>query len=162
MQRKERKLFSSIEDMRLIELVTKFGKNWRIVAMEMPERSSKQCKERYELFLDPKINLSEWSEEEDNRLIKAVDDQGRMWTKLSEAFNRNPHQLKNRYNYLMRHKLKNDINFSDWENKKEDNQGLSVEKEFEKTEEIIEADFSVDIFKDNFDDEIDLYWCNFV
>jgi hypothetical protein len=43
-----------------------------------------QCRERWLNHLDPSINKGEWTEEEDQILLKAQAQWGNSWTKIAE------------------------------------------------------------------------------
>ena len=60
------------EDKLLISLVGKFGpQNWTRIADYIPQRSGKQCRERWHNHLDPNINKKKWTTHEDMILIEA-------------------------------------------------------------------------------------------
>ena len=60
------------EDKLLISLVGKFGpQNWTRISDYIPQRSGKQCRERWHNHLDPNINKKKWTTHEDMILIEA-------------------------------------------------------------------------------------------
>ena len=60
------------EDKQLISFVSSFGpQNWTRIAEFIPNRSGKQCRERWHNHLNPNINKQKWSFEEDRILIEA-------------------------------------------------------------------------------------------
>ena len=65
----------------------------------MNGRTGKQCRERYKEYLDPNINKSEWSVEEDNIITKLHEKYGNKWTTISRNMKgRSPNMIKNRWN----------------------------------------------------------------
>ena len=60
------------EDARLSAAVAAYGSSWVDVAANVPGRHNDQCRERWTDQLNPNINRSEWSEEEDRVLVDGV------------------------------------------------------------------------------------------
>jgi len=75
--------------------------SWTEVAAGVMGRTPKQCRERYTLSLDPRINRSPWTEEED-RCIQAMHAAfGSQWAEIREYLpNRTENQIKSRYKTL--------------------------------------------------------------
>ena len=66
-------------------------KNWR------------QCKERWNQFLNPNINKDGWTEEEDDLLLRLHEKYGSKWSLMVSHFKGRPRlQIRNRYNLLMK------------------------------------------------------------
>ena len=60
-----RKQFTKEEDQQLLELVEKYGEEkWKLISKHMPNRSTRQCHERYKYFLSPKLSNRPWTDEE--------------------------------------------------------------------------------------------------
>ncbi|KAK8841578.1 hypothetical protein M9Y10_027203 [Tritrichomonas musculus] len=101
--------FSKEEDDHLLRLIKLFGKkNWKIIAFYMKGRNIRQCRERFQLYLDDKIrNSKKWSKEEDEILLSKFKEIGPRW-KLMESFftKRNMYSIKNRYKALVLKKNK--------------------------------------------------------
>mgnify|MGYP002675127462 CR=1 FL=1 len=58
------------EDEILKAAVMKYGKTeWARVASLLPRKSAKHCKARWEEWLDPRIKKTEWTREEDEKLM---------------------------------------------------------------------------------------------
>lgn len=103
-----RKEWANWEDAVIIELVRQHGnKAWAIVAAALPQRTGKQCRERWHNHLDPAINKGEWTEEEDMRLIDAHRAMGNRWADIAKAIaGRTDNQIKNRWNSALRRELR--------------------------------------------------------
>lgn len=58
-----------------------------------------ECGKRWQHFLDPSIDHSEWEADEDNRLIAVVEKYGRNWKVIveNEFPGRSVTDVKNRY-----------------------------------------------------------------
>jgi hypothetical protein len=73
------------EDAKLAEAVKKHGKKWVAVAMLVPGRTDKQCRDRWVNTVDPtngKIT-GKWTPEEDTKLTEAVKKHGNEWAAVS-------------------------------------------------------------------------------
>ena len=54
----------------MVELVAAHGaKKWSVIAARLPGRIGKQCRERWHNHLNPYINKTAWSEEEDTAIL---------------------------------------------------------------------------------------------
>lgn len=100
--------FTSEEDQILKNLVEQYGEdNWATIASMMYNRNPRQCRERYQYYLSPKLNRGEWAEEEDNLLRAKVEEFGNKWVKISKFFpSRTDAMVKNRYQVLLRRQNK--------------------------------------------------------
>ena len=87
------------EDELLLQAVEEFGiKRWHLVAQRIPNRSRKQCRERYCNHLDPEIVKIPWSSQEDEILKQAKLEFGNKWTLIKQRLpGRTANQVKNRY-----------------------------------------------------------------
>ncbi|KAL0429527.1 UNVERIFIED_CONTAM: Myb-like protein L [Sesamum radiatum] len=81
------------EDKRLKVAVTLFGpRTWKKVARCVPGRTQVQCRERWVNCLDPSLNMSKWTEEEDSKLEAAIAKHGYCWSKVAACI---PHRTDN-------------------------------------------------------------------
>ena len=96
----KKRYFTCTEDEMLLLLVKIMGeKKWKEIAKVIPEKSVRQCRERYKTYLKPGINHNDWTKEEDAKLEKLVTEIGPKWAILTNYFpGRTDNALKNRYN----------------------------------------------------------------
>lgn len=101
-----RKQFTKEEDQLLLELVEKFGdKKWKLISKRMPNRSTRQCHERYKYFLSPKLSNNPWTEEECMILEMKYQEIGPKWAEIATFLNnRSAVSVKNKWGALERKK----------------------------------------------------------
>jgi hypothetical protein len=76
----------------------------------MCTRNARQCRERWQNYLDPELRRSPWTAEEDLLLQAKVAEYGAGWHKISTFFvNRSPLSLRNRWQQFERRLAKGDI-----------------------------------------------------
>lgn len=87
------------EDELLKQLVNYHGENnWVLVSKFINNRNVRQCKERWNNYLSPRINTSPWTPEEDRILMLKYLEFGNQWSILSRFFkNRTYSSVKNRF-----------------------------------------------------------------
>ena len=92
------------EDEIIMRFVQENGtKNWRKLCELLPGRIGKQCRERWRNHLDPTINHSAWTPEEDSLLIKYHEQFGNKWVQISRMIpNRSDNAIKNRWNATLK------------------------------------------------------------
>ena len=95
-------MFSPEEDERLKELVSQFGeKNWKNIARQMPNRTTRQCRERYKNYLSPHLSNAVWTEEEDALLREKYAEIGPKWATIACFFHgRSDVNVKNHWTTL--------------------------------------------------------------
>jgi hypothetical protein len=102
--RARRNHFTATEDVTLSSLVLVHGEdNWGIIAEQMPNRTRRQCSERWKHYLSPTVLKSRWTAEEDAELLRCFQQYGSQWKQLEVFFpGRKDNQLKNRHKLLVR------------------------------------------------------------
>jgi hypothetical protein len=99
-----RQFFEPHEDDLLRAVVDQLGTdNWRKVAANLPGRTARQCRERYNAYLCPTINSSPWTPEEDELLIAKFPHYGTRWAEYRPLFrHRTLACIRNRWYVLLR------------------------------------------------------------
>lgn len=69
-------------------------------------RSPKQCREQWNCYINPVVKKGAWTVDEDFKLLKEVQGQGRKWSQIcrTKLVGRTENALKNRYNFLIQNK----------------------------------------------------------
>ena len=93
------------EDQVLAEIVGWHGPgHWDSIAVHLPGRTGKQCRERWITFLSPDVKRDQWSKEEDEILISMQSQYGNQWALMTKFLpGRSSISIKNRFKSLMRH-----------------------------------------------------------
>ncbi|KAG9317654.1 Homeodomain-like protein [Chiua virens] len=93
------------EDVRLSAAVAAYGSSWVDVAANVPGRHNDQCRDRWNEQLNPSINRSQWSDEEDKLLLACVRDNTDVsWKEISERLRngRTENMCRGRYIVLQK------------------------------------------------------------
>lgn len=103
-KKKSRRVFTIDEDQALFKLVQRYGDNdWGKVSLKMNDRSPRQCKERWSTYLNPFLNKTPWTDEEEQLLKQKVDEYGPKWSKIAQFFAGRPDNcIKNHWNAMIR------------------------------------------------------------
>lgn len=80
----------------------KYGKNqWSRIASLLHRKSAKQCKARWFEWLDPSIKKTEWSREEDEKLLHMAKLMPTQWRTIAPIVGRTAAQCLERYEALL-------------------------------------------------------------
>ncbi|KAG6832744.1 hypothetical protein H0H87_000593 [Tephrocybe sp. NHM501043] len=92
------------EDEKLVKGIEKYGTRWSLVASIVQTRNSDQCAKRWTDTLNPAIDRTTWTPEADELLLQAVNEHGKVWTKIVKTYfpGRTGLSAKNRYNSITR------------------------------------------------------------
>jgi hypothetical protein len=101
--------WSPEEDEVLERGLIQFGKeNWPKVAMLLPGRTNKQCRERWLAQLSPGLVRWDWTASEDLILVEKQREIGNQWAKIKLFLpGRSPVAVKNRWTWLCRRDIPN-------------------------------------------------------
>ena len=100
--------WSHIEDRMLLDAIYRFGSDkWALIAQYVGNgRTRSQCSQRWHRVLSPSISRANWSKDEDDLLIRKVQEYGvKSWKRVSrELGSRSDTQCRYRYKQLCSHK----------------------------------------------------------
>lgn len=106
--KKSRVKFTAEEDAEVRRLVGLYGDDWKRISAAMGNRNVRQVRERYLHYLNPTVNLSKWSSEEDDLLLELRSKYGARWTLFTRFFDgRSAPNIKNRFARLLTQHKKN-------------------------------------------------------
>lgn len=103
-----KRLWSSEEDSILVNIMASNEHvNWNTIAVSLPGRTGKQCRERWHNHLRSGIKKGDWTPDEDKTILSSHAQLGNQWSKISKLLNnRVESDIKNRLNTLRKiHKL---------------------------------------------------------
>jgi hypothetical protein len=105
--------FTLDEDAHLRNLVNRLGsKNWDNIALHMPNRTARQCRDRYKNYLVDPSSPDPWLPEEDEMIVQAIKRNGPKWVEIAKLLRgRTAIHVKNRWH---RHLCKQDPEISRW------------------------------------------------
>ena len=95
-------VWRNAEDEVLKAAIMKYGKNqWSRIASLLHRKSSKQCKARWYEWLDPSIKKTEWSREEEEKLLHLAKLMPTQWRTISSIVGRTASQCLEHYEELL-------------------------------------------------------------
>lgn len=95
-------VWRNTEDEILKAAVMKYGKNqWSRIASLLHRKSAKQCKARWYEWLDPSIKKTEWSREEEEKLLHMAKLMPTQWRTIAPIIGRTAAQCLEHYEYLL-------------------------------------------------------------
>ncbi|RKP09426.1 pre-mRNA splicing factor component-domain-containing protein [Thamnocephalis sphaerospora] len=95
-------VWKNTEDEILKAAVMKYGKNqWARISSLLVRKTPSQCKARWYEWLDPSIKKTEWSREEDEKLLHLAKLMPTQWRTIAPLVGRTPAQCLERYQRLL-------------------------------------------------------------
>lgn len=95
-------VWRNTEDEILKAAVMKYGKNqWSRIASLLHRKSAKQCKARWYEWLDPSIKKTEWTREEEEKLLHLAKLMPTQWRTIAPIIGRTAAQCLEHYEYLL-------------------------------------------------------------
>ncbi|GAW80036.1 DNA binding protein Myb2 [Plasmodium gonderi] len=95
-------IWKNCEDEVLKAAVMKYGlNNWSRVASLLVRKSAKQCKARWYEWLDPSVKKTEWSKEEEEKLLHLAKLFPTQWRTIAPVVGRTAQQCLDHYEYLL-------------------------------------------------------------
>eukprot|EP01041_Mallomonas_annulata_P011533 gene11533-24126_t len=95
-------VWKNTEDEILKAAVMKYGKNqWARVASLLSRKSARQCKARWYEWLDPSIKKTEWSKDEDEKLLHLAKLMPNQWRTIAPIVGRTAGQCMEQYEKLL-------------------------------------------------------------
>ncbi|MQL88180.1 hypothetical protein Taro_020733 [Colocasia esculenta] len=105
-------VWKNTEDEILKAAVMKYGKNqWARISSLLVRKSAKQCKARWYEWLDPSIKKTEWTREEDEKLLHLAKLMPTQWRTIAPIVGRTPSQCLERYEKLLDMACSKDENY---------------------------------------------------
>lgn len=95
----DRLLLSYVGDSEVID--------WTNVANRMGNKTTRQCRERWQNYLDPRLQKGGWTPEEDELLLARYSEYSSHWNAIARTFKgRSGNSVRNRYLLLIRRREK--------------------------------------------------------
>lgn len=95
-------VWKNTEDEILKAAISKYGKNqWARISSLLVRKTPKQCKARWYEWLDPSIKKTEWSREEDEKLLHLAKLMPTQWRTIAPIVGRTATQCLERYQRLL-------------------------------------------------------------
>lgn len=95
-------VWTNVEDEILKAAISKYGLNqWARVSSLLARKTAKQCKARWNEWLDPSIKKIEWSREEDEKLLHLAKLMPSQWRSIAPLVGRTANQCIERYQKLL-------------------------------------------------------------
>lgn len=100
-------VWTNVEDQIIKAAVSKYGlTQWARVASLLPKKTAKQAKARWNEYLNPLINRTDWTKEEDEKLLSLAKLMPNQWRSISPIMGRTATQCVERYQKLLEEAVK--------------------------------------------------------
>ncbi|KAH0791205.1 Myb-like DNA-binding domain containing protein [Histomonas meleagridis] len=145
------------EDLILKNFVETHGTRWSLIQSFLPNRTGKQCRERWMNYFAPGLSKNDWTSEEDLFLLKRQSEVGNKWSLISQQLpGRSSSAVKNRWNWLLRRGIPTHL--TEFQNiiSQKGNGSVSTTKEAPKFSSFFEKDLYVDVGDVDFNDFLNL------
>jgi hypothetical protein len=99
------KLWTMDEDRKLLDAIAanNYDLVWPRIAEAVPNRTGKQCRERYLNHLKPSLKVARWAVHEDAMIFRLYSTSGSKWAKMVRFLpGRTDNSIKNRYHHVLR------------------------------------------------------------
>jgi pre-mRNA-splicing factor CDC5/CEF1 len=94
--------WTNVEDEILKAAVMKYGKNqWARISSLLVRKTPKQCKARWTEWLDPMVRKTEWSREEEEKLLHLAKVMPQQWRTIAPIVGRTASQCLEHYEHLL-------------------------------------------------------------
>jgi hypothetical protein len=95
--------FSKAEDALLRRLVDVHGEtDWALIATQIPNRTPRQCRERFHNYISPTLNNGPWTAAEEVLLDAKVREMGPRWAEIARSFHgRSDVNVKNHWTAML-------------------------------------------------------------
>ncbi|VEU20311.1 DEKNAAC101192 [Brettanomyces naardenensis] len=95
-------VWTNVEDEILKAAIAKYGLNqWSRVSSLLTKKTAKQCKQRWQEWLNPTIKKLDWDKQEDEKLLKLIKLRPNQWNSIGLLMNRSVNQCIERYQQLL-------------------------------------------------------------
>lgn len=91
--------FTYEDDQRLAQYVAMIGEgDWNKIAKLMGDRNGRQCRERWNNYINPNLRTDAWTQDEIQLLMQKYEEFGPRWNRIAKAFNnRSTNNVKNKW-----------------------------------------------------------------
>ena len=84
--------------------------DWTFIASHFYRRSPRQCRERWQNYLNPSLINTEWTPDEDEQILEKFKELGPHWNAIAKSFaGRSGNSIRNRYLVLKRQQKKREL-----------------------------------------------------
>lgn len=108
MSSKAKTKFTTEDDRMLLSIIEDSSDiDWVLISQQMGNKSARQCRERWQNYLDPRLQKGNWTQDEDKQIITRFNEMGPHWNAIARSLaGRSGNSVRNRYMVLKRRKDK--------------------------------------------------------